>query len=198
MGRTRTSRGSLGQDPCGSLLSHPVSHKQDSCGSLGHHWGGLEQGRVLQTFQGPASSLLLGGLAGTNAGQVGTCSHAPTTSPAQRRYRDVPLVVPPNRVGCQHPQGLCPPRAPRCRCCDAQQPACLCRSTCPRTVRLSHKCECPHPHRGAGGTSWLAQGRRGCLTPPHPGSPAWGHGQEPQQGGRGWPPPCVPSLALRC
>lgn len=77
MGRTRTSRGSLGQDPCGSLLSHPVSHKQDSCGSLGHHWGGLEQGRVLQTFQGPASSLLLGVLLGQMLGKWGPAAMPP-------------------------------------------------------------------------------------------------------------------------
>lgn len=106
------------------------------------------------------------GSAGTHAGQVGTCGHAPTTPPAQTL---VLRCAPPNKVGCQHPQHLCPRRVPRCRCCNAQQLACLRRSICLRTARLSHKCECPHLQPRGGGTSWLAQGRRGRLMPVHLG-----------------------------
>lgn len=67
MGRTRTSKGSLEQDPYGSLLSHPGSHKQDSCGCLGQHWDALERGRILADISVASSPSPPESLAGTNA-----------------------------------------------------------------------------------------------------------------------------------
>lgn len=159
--------------------------------------------RSLQTFQWPAPPLHLGvSLEQMHpwhswdtcwaSGDLLLCPHN-SSSPTP-----VPGCTPssaPDKVGCQHPQGICPPRVPRCRCCNAQKLACPCRSMCLTTARLSHKCECPHRHPGTGAhPGWPRDGRDvSCLC-----TPVWGQEREPQRAGRGWPPPCVPSLALQC
>lgn len=201
MGRTRTLKGSLGQDPCGSLLSHPGSHKQDSCGSLGQHWGALEGGKGPCRYfraQLPLSlprGVLLAQMQPWHSwdtcqagGDPWLCPHN-SPSPGARMC---PRCCPQRRCGANTHRVFVPPGSPGAGAATLslwRARAGLCARQ-GRDCHTSVSAHTPSPGRGTH-PGWPRDGGdvSSLVTP------AWGHGREAQPGGRGWPPARVPSLA---
>lgn len=182
------------------VLSHPDSHRQDSCGSLEQHWGALEQGRIpadisVASFPSPPWSL-----AGTNASMAqlehilvkwGPVAMPPQIPQPNPRARMCPQCCPQIRWGANTHRIFVPPGSPgasaatlRIRCARAGLHA--------REQRDCHTSVSAHsPTQGWGhilagpgtaGTSRVSKPRRGgrrgshsgvAGAGPHPVFPHW-------------------------